>query len=479
MNCYYCGSPLDHTDFCPECEADVRVWKKIVSISNRLYNDGLEKAQVRDLSGAAECLKMSLRYNKMNMNARNLLGLVYFELGESVNALSEWVISKSLIPDDNPAAGYLADIQKSSARLDNLNQTIKKFNQALIYCRQGNYDLAVIQLKKVLALNPKMVKGHQLLALLYMKEDRHDLALRALKHAEKVDANNTNTMRYKKECREHLRANGKLKQKEQDTVTYQSGNDIIIRPSKFTDNTAVLTVVNLLIGAAIGVAAVCFLIIPGIRQKANSEATSQLVKANETISTREQTIKGLEDEITDLNQKLEDAEDATNSADEKTNSYEMLLNAYVSYANEEFSQAADSISGVKKDLLGENAQQIYDQMMIDVEAEILKATMNEGMSLYEKKDYTGAIDKFLEVVNADESYEEGKAAYYLAFAYMYEEDNDNALKWFRIAEEHTNSSSVRRTSRDLIEDLESKGARVPADGGQADGDQADPAQTEE
>lgn len=169
MNCYYCGAYLDSMDTCPNCEADVKIWKKIASISNKLYNDGLERAQVRDLSGAVEYLKMSLRYNKMNTNARNLLGLVYFEMGESVKALSEWVISKSLQGEDNPATAYLADIQKSSARLDNLNQTIKKFNQSLTYCKDGNTDLALIQLKKVLALNPKLVKGHQLLALLYMK----------------------------------------------------------------------------------------------------------------------------------------------------------------------------------------------------------------------------------------------------------------------------------------------------------------------
>ena len=224
MNCYYCGAYLDSMDTCPKCEADVKIWKKIVSISNKLYNDGLERAQVRDLSGAVEYLKMSLRYNKMNTNARNLLGLVYFEMGESVKALSEWVISKSLQGEDNPATGYLADIQKSSARLDNLNQTIKKFNQSLTYCKDGNTDLALIQLKKVLALNPKLVKGHQLLALLYMKEERYDLALRALKNAEKIDVGDANTMRYKKECREHLKANGKVKTKEKDTVSYQSGN---------------------------------------------------------------------------------------------------------------------------------------------------------------------------------------------------------------------------------------------------------------
>ena len=35
----------------------------------------------------------------------------------------------------------------------------------MLYCRQNSTDLAIIQLKKVLSLNPKLVKGHQLLAL--------------------------------------------------------------------------------------------------------------------------------------------------------------------------------------------------------------------------------------------------------------------------------------------------------------------------
>ena len=48
MNCYYCGAYLDSMDTCPNCEADVKIWKKIASISNKLYNDGLERAQVRD-----------------------------------------------------------------------------------------------------------------------------------------------------------------------------------------------------------------------------------------------------------------------------------------------------------------------------------------------------------------------------------------------------------------------------------------------
>ncbi len=459
MRCYYCGASLDFTDYCPECEADVRIWKKIYRMSNRFYNDGLEKARVRDLTGAARSLNMSLRCNKANIEARNLLGLVYYELGETVNALSEWVISKSMFSDGNPASDYLSRVQKSAAQLENTNQTIRKFNQSLTYCRQGNYDLAVIQLKKVLSLNPRMVKGHQLLALLYMREERFDLAMRSLRHAEQIDTNNTNTMRYMQECREHLKANGKLKPQkaEEETVTYQSGNDIIIRPAKFTDHTAVRTVVNLLIGAAIGVAVVSFLVVPGIRQRMNADAVDQVVEANQTISAKDQTIQNLEDEIASMNEEVADAESAIDSANEKTEAYSQLLNAYVSYAEEDYTTAGELLADVDRDLLDTDEQAVYDSMMEVVESAVLQAAWEEGRSVYGTGDYETAITLFLTVAEADPAYEEGELAYYLAFAYNYLEDYENALKWFNVAAENASKSSTRRTAQSMAEDLESKG----------------------
>ena len=133
------------------------LYKKILRTSNYYYNEGLARANVRNLSGAIESLNKSLRYNKMNIQARNLLGLVYFEVGETVSALSEWVISRSLQNEENDAERYLNAIQKNSAKLETINQTIKKYNQALQYCRQNSQDLAAIQLKKVLSLNPRLV----------------------------------------------------------------------------------------------------------------------------------------------------------------------------------------------------------------------------------------------------------------------------------------------------------------------------------
>ena len=49
----------------------MNTYNKIISMSNALYNDGLEKAKVRDLSGAAQSLRKSLSYYKANIQARN------------------------------------------------------------------------------------------------------------------------------------------------------------------------------------------------------------------------------------------------------------------------------------------------------------------------------------------------------------------------------------------------------------------------
>ena len=111
MRCFRCGSVLSDADYCESCGIDVSVYKKIVKLSNTYYNMGLAKARNRDLSGAADLLRRSVRIDKNNINARNLLGLVYFEMGECVQALSEWVISKNIKPDKNLADEYLKDIQ--------------------------------------------------------------------------------------------------------------------------------------------------------------------------------------------------------------------------------------------------------------------------------------------------------------------------------------------------------------------------------
>ena len=99
--------------------------RKNQQIANSFYNLGLEKARIRDLSGAAQCLKKSLHFNKFQTDARNLLGLIYYENGEVADALVQWVISLNLQPEDNLADHYLDEIQRKPGQLEIESQNEK------------------------------------------------------------------------------------------------------------------------------------------------------------------------------------------------------------------------------------------------------------------------------------------------------------------------------------------------------------------
>mgnify|MGYP000420525963 FL=1 len=93
-------------------------------------------------------MKKSLQFNRDNIAARNLLGLVYFGQGEVAEALVEWIISKNIKSHENIADYYIKKVQETPSELEVMNQAIKKYNQCLTYCQQDGEDLAVIQLKK-------------------------------------------------------------------------------------------------------------------------------------------------------------------------------------------------------------------------------------------------------------------------------------------------------------------------------------------
>ena len=102
-------------------------------------------------------------------------------MGEVVAALSEWVISKNLQPTRNIANEYINRLQANSNKLDAINETIRKYNNALALCREGHEDMAAIRLKKILSQNPKLIKGYHLLALIQMKNQEWNKARRTLK----------------------------------------------------------------------------------------------------------------------------------------------------------------------------------------------------------------------------------------------------------------------------------------------------------
>ena len=96
---------------------------KLMYQSNYWYNDGLKKANIRDMSGAVTSLRRSLQYNRGNVAARNLLGLVYYGRGDVIEALVEWILSKNFQAEDNIVAQV--DVGKIIGRYDGLPVVVK------------------------------------------------------------------------------------------------------------------------------------------------------------------------------------------------------------------------------------------------------------------------------------------------------------------------------------------------------------------
>ncbi|MFT3983225.1 MAG: tetratricopeptide repeat protein [Lachnospiraceae bacterium] len=442
MNCYVCGNRLSEKDFCTSCGADVAVYKRIIRISNRLYNDGLEKANVRDLSGAVVSLRQSLKYNKRNIDARNLLGLVYFEMGEAVLALSEWIISKNLESKKNIADDYIQALQSNPAKLDTINQTIKKYNQALTYCYQGSQDLAIIQLKKVLSINQNLISGYQLLALLYIAAEDYEKARRTLLRAILIDANNTTILGYLKEINTVLRekeehSGSKKKKSQEEVFSYQSGNETIIQPMYARERVGFSSIINIVIGIVIGVAICWFLILPARVELETEKNDAKFIEVSEQLSgekaTRqevEQTLATLQAEKSDLEEQVEELTGASGEA--AITDY--LLQAAAAYLKDrdDSETVMDALGNITKDYLNGASQPflaLYTLLYDDAGAKAVADYVDSGKRAMRSNDYDTAIGEYTKAWNIDNS--NSDVLMNLAHAYRQSGNTDKADELYR------------------------------------------------
>ena len=305
MRCIKCGAVLTDPGYCSSCGTEIKIYERLIRLSNTYYNMGLEKAKARNLSGAMSDLRYSLELNKNHIQARNLLGLICFEVGDVVSALTEWIISKNLEPEKNIADEYINAIQANPARLETINQTIKKYNQSLLYCQQGSEDLAIIQLKKVLSLNPKLVKAHQLLALLYIRTEEYERAGRELRRALAIDRTDNLSLRYQAELEEltgkpagrDRKPEKEKETKKPDIISYTSGNETIIMPAGYKENTGVNVILNIFIGLVVGVALMWFLAVPAKVQSVRGQTAEQIREYSDQLAARQAEVNELQSQL--------------------------------------------------------------------------------------------------------------------------------------------------------------------------------------
>lgn len=407
---------------------------KLIYQSNFWYNDGLRKANIRDLSGAIVSLRRSLQYNRSNIAARNLLGLVYYGRGDVVEALVEWILSKNFQSHDNIANYYISKVQEVPGELEEINQAVKKFNLSLDYAAQNGEDMAIIQLKKAIAVHPTYVKAYQLLALLYLNTEQYTAARQVLRTAHKLDTTDDFTLRYMHELNQ-IRKNRTVKvreneKKDQQTVTYNIGNETIIQPvsTNFKEHTGLHTVLNMLIGLVVGVAVMWFLVMPAVNSSRQKELNKQTVEFSDQIATQDAQISALKKELEEYRSTSEESENAKATGESTQESYEIVMNIYKHYSDSDMSNAAmvEELIKVNPDSLGTIGLERYNEMTEKLYPKQCEKIYSEAKDNFDAENYKDAISKLTQILQMDEGYGDGAAKLLLAQSYEKSGDKDQA-----------------------------------------------------
>jgi len=468
MICPNCGSNMsDKRKRCERCSTDITIYKKVLRTSNLYYNNALTKAKVRDLSGAIVALQKSLDLNKLNTSSRNLLGLIYYELGETVAALSEWVISKHFQPVNNDADEYISKVQSNLTKLDSLNQAIKKYNLALGLAKQGSDDLAIIHLKKVVTLNVNFIRAYQLLSLLLIKTGDAARAKKYLQKVIKIDVSNTTTLRYLKEL-EIASTTKDLDGNPEAEPIGGISNTIVPISSYREDKPNVMAFVSLVIGIVIGLAFMAFLIIPTIKNNSsNSNDSSDYTDSGYSLAQIQEmnnTNTALQKDKTDLEKQLSDLQkqiDTAPAPEDNSQIYDSLINATELYfvekdkaaSEQDFMPIADLLSGVDDTKLKlDSAVTLLNQLREATYPSVASLHYDNGHDLYGSGKYDEALVELMKAATLDPTNVD--ALYFTARAYHKLGDNENAVKYYNMVITDFPDSSRVHDSKDYLKQVQ-------------------------
>ena len=452
MNCMNCGAFLTDMDldYCPNCGYNVLIQKKVDYLSKIFYNQGLEKARVRDLTGAVTALKTSLSLNKKNIKARNLLGLVYYEMGELAMALSEWVISLNLKQDRNVAEVYIRKVKSNPNKLELINQAARRYNIALAKAKEGGDDVALIQLKKVAATYPKFIRANLLLALIYMKRNEDERALKVLHRVLKIDRNNTLALKYIDEINgasQTQPADGNEEYYRNSKRKPLSGNDVILPRNSYKEpSSGVFTVVYILLGVVIGAALIWFLIVPAKLQSSQHENNDTIKKYSEQLSGYSVEITTLEKQNEELTSQL----DAANKELEQykgdsgeTALYAKLVEAVSEYLANDVDKAALALADIDvTQLPTQTAKDLYTTLED-------KCNGGAGLNAYNQKNYVDAAKYLEKAYELDNKSVE--TPYYLAMSYFELNDLENAQKYVDVVNSKFGDTTFAKQLKEYVD----------------------------
>ena len=366
--------------------------------------------------------------------------------------------------EENIYGKELEEIKKNKTELYKANQMIKKYNQALNYAKQGNDDLAMLQLKNVVAAIPNFVDAYLLMALLSIKGENYDNARTFLDTILKIDPNNESAVEYGKEFETKVvEEEPQTTEPEKKDKKKKEKKKVVSQPeepkkkknpfniSSIQENEAGKSPMFYMVtGIVIGVIVAAVLIYPTVRASFSHKNSTQVEDYKEQILAKDTQLKASEKKVKEAKaaqKKAEDELDEYIGTSKKDGVYDLLLSALQKYSDRDYTGSADALLDIdSKKLTTKNMKAIYKDLTAKVYPSAGTGLYSKGKNAYWAKDYKTAISYLKKAIKVSDT---NRYAYdYLAKAY-------EVLPIRRMRRRH-----IRRSSKSSQEHLRRSMRRV-------------------
>ena len=355
-------------------------------------------------------------------------------MGETSDALIQWVISINLQPDGNRADYYLDEVQRKPGQLEIASQMVKKFNQALFYAQNDSDDLAVLQLKRIVDEKPNFVKAHLLLALLYMEHGDYTKAGKSLFKVLQIDNNNEKATRYMEYVKSRTGKAEVEKRKMKNAFSHREmQDDDVILPPTYKENTGWQSIINIGIGLVLGAVMVIFLIMPARERSLNYEHNQEMQSYTDKLNLANQETDKLKLQAEDYQKQKEDAEgqlnDLKGDSGSTVNQYATLVKILDAYRKGDMNAAVLSYVDMDKSkITDDSSAAILNEIKADMDSNAPSVLMAAAAQSTSAGDYDTALHYYEKYMEMNDKNPE--VIYDMGMVYKAKGDNDNANQMF-------------------------------------------------
>ncbi len=408
--------------------------KRVKALSIKYYNESLDFVKEDKLTQAIDLLRKSVAYDKSNVTAQNLLGLLYYRMGRITNAFIHWNTSASVKYDNNDAVKYLQDIL-NSVDFTEKSKAVSKFNESLEHARQGNYDMAVMRLKRGLDFNSKSVDILNLLAFCLIMQGSENEAYRYVERVLKIDKANPIALNYQKHLRPDRLTIFKAKDDNSGSYNKNAANAI----NKISSNRG--NIIYFILGIVVTAIVCGALVVPAMFKKYEKTIGSYETDYNVLKNQTDTALTEKDEEISRLTQENEDMKSKLYTAGEQSLQERVKVLATIDsdYKGGQLDLASTKL--IALDATGFTGE-VLDQYR-DLCSSVLPAAAEDYFSKGQAAQQDGKLDEAIEYYNNCIKCTQGgeemrySAMYQLAKIAIDQGDRVTAAKYYTtVAEKH-------------------------------------------